>query len=66
MKIQSNRFIDSKSGKIYFVVHDATVGFDQRFGVEGRLPVEHLVHADAERPPIAFGSVASLPVFHRL
>jgi hypothetical protein len=48
------------------VIHDAAVGFHQGFGVEGRLSVEHLVHAHAQRPPVTFRAVASLAVLHRL
>ena len=48
------------------MIHDAAVGFHQGFGVEGRLSVEHLVHAHAQRPPVTFRAVASLAVLHRL
>lgn len=48
------------------MIHDLAVGLHQRLRVERRLPVQHLVHADAQRPPVALGPVPPLAVFHRL
>lgn len=50
----------------HLVVHDLAVGLHQRLGVKRRLSVEHLVHADAQRPPVALGAVPAHAVLHRL
>ncbi len=50
----------------YLVVHDFSVRLDERLGVEGRLPEQHLVHTDAQRPPVALGAVPPVPVLHGL
>ena len=47
------------------MIHDFPVGLHQGLGVERRFTVEHLVHADAETPPVALGPVAALAVLHR-
>lgn len=48
------------------MVHDLAVGFHQRLGVEWRLSIQHLVHADPQRPPVALRPVAAHPVLHGL
>ena len=44
----------------HLVVHDLPVGLDKALGVEGGLPIEHLVHANTQRPPVALGPVPPL------
>lgn len=53
-------------GPAYFVVHDLSVGLHKRLRVEGRFPVKHLVHADAQRPPVTLGAVLAHAVLHGL
>lgn len=48
------------------MVHDLSVGLHQGLGVERRLAVQHLVHADAQRPPVALWPVLALPILHGL
>ena len=52
--------------KTHLVIHDFPVGFHETLCIEGRLPIEHFVHAHAEGPPVALSAVAALSVFHRL
>ena len=46
--------------RAYLVVHDLPVGLDKALSVEGGFAVEHLVHADTQRPPVALRTVAAL------
>lgn len=50
----------------YFVVHDLSVGLHEGLCVEGRLSIQHLVHADAQRPPVTLGAVLAHAVLHGL
>ena len=47
------------------VVHDFAICFNKRLGVERCFAEQHLVHADAQRPPVALRSVQTLTIFHR-
>ena len=44
----------------YLVVHDLPVGLNKALCIEGGFTVEHLVHADTQRPPVALRTVAPL------
>ena len=46
-----------RKGQSRLVIHDFVIGADQRFLVERRFAVEHLVENDADRPPIDFASI---------
>ena len=48
------------------MVHDFAVGLHEALRVERGLSVQHLEHADAERPPVALRAVPTLPVLHSL
>lgn len=48
------------------MVHNLSIRFHQGLGVEWRLAVQHLVHADAQRPPIALGPILAFTVLHGL
>lgn len=52
--------------RAHLVVHDLPVGFHQGLGVERSFSVQHLVHADAQRPPVALGAVLAFAVLHGL
>ena len=48
------------------MVHDLPVGLHKGLSVERGLSIQHLVHADAQRPPVALGAVLAHAVLHRL
>lgn len=50
----------------HHVVHDLSVGFHQRLSVERSLSIQHLIHANAQRPPVTLGTVLALPILHGL
>ena len=54
------------SATAYLMVHDLPVGLHKGFGVERGLSVQHLVHADAQRPPVTLGAVLAHAILHRL
>ena len=47
------------------MIHDLSVRLHKWLGVKRRLPVEHLIHAHAERPPVTLRAVSPVPVLHR-
>lgn len=48
------------------MVHDLSVGLHEGLCVEGRLSIQHLVHADAQGPPVTLGAVLAHAVLHGL
>lgn len=48
------------------MVHDLAVGLHQRLRIERRFSIQHLIHADSQRPPVTLWSIAAHPVLHCL
>lgn len=46
------------------MVHDFAVRLQKRLSIEGRLPIEHLVHTHSQRPPVTLGPVLPFPILH--
>ena len=44
----------------HLVVHDLAVGLHQALSIKGSLPVQHLVHAHPQTPPVALRAVTAL------
>lgn len=50
----------------HLVVHDLAISFHQGLRIERCLAVQHFIHADTQRPPVALGSVLAFSIFHCL
>ena len=51
---------------VYLVLHNFSIGLDEWLGIEGSFPKQHLIDANAQRPPVTLSTIHTLTILHGL